>query len=329
MIGYIRILWNQYNNIGVDVSQPAFLQRNIFLSNRYTLFISFIAISFLIFNILTGNYNRVIGNIVEVLIVQSVPMMNKLNWNRFSRIILCITPLLATLLSRLSQTSFEYFEYGIMSYVGLFSSIAPLIFFNYNHEKKVFWFLAMLNFTFLFTYNYFLGYLSGLSWNEMLNHPYSLLKAPEMLLWCAIVIGVMIFKSVGEKSEEKERLAKEKLVLANLDIQALVNRVNHQNVLLKKQNSEIEDANALLERKVKERTLSLQDKNKKLVEYTFMNSHLLRAPVSKIQGLLNLIEATSDVEQKSQALSYLRVSVEELDKVVFDINETVKEKVKD
>ena len=300
-----------YLHSGVTEDQEPYLKRQIYLSNKYTSFVTIMALLFLVFNLYSGNFNRVFYNVIEVIIVQSVPLINKLKWSKLSRIILCLTPLFATILSRIGETSFDYVQYGILSYVALICSFSPLVFFNYNKEKIIFWTLAILMLMFLMSYNFLLAYLSNESFASVWDQPYMKFKVPELLLWLAMMVGVMIFKSVGEKAEEKERLSNIQLKKANIDITRLVEKV--------------EESNSKLEEKVKERTKTLEERNSQLIDYAFMNSHLLRAPVSKIQGLLNLLNTEIPGEEKNKIIGFLNSSVEELDKVVLEINEKVKE----
>lgn len=87
---------------------------------------------------------------------------------------------------------------------------------------------------------------------------------------------------------------------------------------LKLQSKEIARMNEMLEQRVKERTEELEDRNNQLTEYAFINSHLLRSPVSKILGLINLMEVdkTSDPQQM---IDHLKQSCAELDTVVKKI----------
>lgn len=85
---------------------------------------------------------------------------------------------------------------------------------------------------------------------------------------------------------------------------------------------EIETLNESLEQRVKERTEELEIQNKQLAEYAFINSHLLRGPLSRILGLINLIE--HDPDQKAEKLiELLKISSRELDHVVQKITETL------
>lgn len=91
---------------------------------------------------------------------------------------------------------------------------------------------------------------------------------------------------------------------------------------LKMQSREIAQMNEQLEQRVVERTRELESRNHQLTEYAFINSHLLRSPVSKIMGLINLMEVdkASDPEQM---MDHLRRSCDELDAIVKKITITL------
>jgi GAF domain len=90
---------------------------------------------------------------------------------------------------------------------------------------------------------------------------------------------------------------------------------NHKN--------EIARINQSLEDRIKERTATLETQNEKLAEYAFINSHVLRAPLCRILGLINLLEETEVNTKEHQLLSYLKTSGEELDEVVKGINKII------
>jgi tetratricopeptide (TPR) repeat protein len=90
------------------------------------------------------------------------------------------------------------------------------------------------------------------------------------------------------------------------------------------QNTQIAKINESLEIRVKERTEELEEQNKKLMEYAFINSHVLRGPVSRIIGLINLFEH-AEIMETSEIVSLLKKSSEELDMVVQKITEALHE----
>ncbi len=68
----------------------------------------------------------------------------------------------------------------------------------------------------------------------------------------------------------------------------------------------------------------MERQNEKLAEYAFINSHVLRAPLSRMLGLIQLMEMTD--KKDLQLIDYLKKSGEELDEVVKKINTTLAER---
>lgn len=89
---------------------------------------------------------------------------------------------------------------------------------------------------------------------------------------------------------------------------------------------EIMQLNQSLEANVKERTKELEDKNQRLSDYAYINAHLLRAPLTRIQSLTLLMELNKNEKLDENYLEILKTATEELDKVIFSINTTLKEK---
>jgi tetratricopeptide (TPR) repeat protein len=83
--------------------------------------------------------------------------------------------------------------------------------------------------------------------------------------------------------------------------------------------------NQNLEKLVKQRTEKLIEKNQQLEEYAFFNAHKLRRPVASIMGIHNLLREETNPQQQFELLEYLNRSVNELDKVVRQIQEIVRE----
>jgi GAF domain-containing protein len=110
----------------------------------------------------------------------------------------------------------------------------------------------------------------------------------------------------------------------NEEIRKLYQTVQHKNNELVNKTNEIKSINDNLETLVRNRTLELEERNQKLVEYGFINSHLLRAPLTRILGLSDLISREVTLQEK-QMLLHLLDSARELDKVVSRINDTLNE----
>lgn len=95
--------------------------------------------------------------------------------------------------------------------------------------------------------------------------------------------------------------------------------IEMQATALVKLNEELQEFNKTLEQRIVERTQQLLYQNQKLTEYTFVNAHKLRAPVSSILGLINLMEQTSD-EERATILNHLKTCGEQLDAITRQIS---------
>lgn len=92
---------------------------------------------------------------------------------------------------------------------------------------------------------------------------------------------------------------------------------------IREQKKEITRINQSLEQRIKERTQELETQNQQLAEYAFINSHLLRAPLCRMLGLIHLIEV-SDLKMKEvELINHLKKSGDELDDVVKRINKAI------
>lgn len=67
---------------------------------------------------------------------------------------------------------------------------------------------------------------------------------------------------------------------------------------------------------------AIEGQNQKLRDISWMQSHIIRAPLARIMGLIPLIENfATDEEEKDKMLQYMLMSAHELDNVIRDITE--------
>lgn len=93
---------------------------------------------------------------------------------------------------------------------------------------------------------------------------------------------------------------------------------------------DIKTINSNLEKRVIERTeelvelnAKLETKNKKLLDYAFMNAHKLRAPVARILGLTDLFTKESNKNNQLQYVLLIQKSTNELDDIVKQMQRIV------
>lgn len=78
-----------------------------------------------------------------------------------------------------------------------------------------------------------------------------------------------------------------------------------------------------LQNELKNHIAQLEEKNNQLKEYAFLNSHLLRAPLAKILGFIQLCKQELNSSEQQQILEKLKESCEEFDKTVNVIGKVV------
>lgn len=101
--------------------------------------------------------------------------------------------------------------------------------------------------------------------------------------------------------------------------------IEFKNDELMAQKEEILQINEHLEEKVKARTSLLEQQNHRLSEYAFINAHLLRGPLCRIMGLVNLLGQPENSNEFGLLITLLRESTGELDSVVLKINTLLEE----
>ena len=93
-----------------------------------------------------------------------------------------------------------------------------------------------------------------------------------------------------------------------------------KNEVISKLNQELSLVNMHLDEAVRERTKELQKQNNQLIEYAFINSHLLRAPLAKILGSSYLISADEVNKADPALVKTLLESTRELDQIIHKID---------
>lgn len=121
----------------------------------------------------------------------------------------------------------------------------------------------------------------------------------------------------------------------NRRIKHLLQEIRHQNVALVTKTNEVEtmneELNALneelqtinetLEERVEERTRQLEIQNQQLREYAFINSHVLRAPLARIRGLLYLMTHDPNAMNDWELIYTLIAEANELDNITTKISD--------
>jgi PAS domain S-box-containing protein len=66
---------------------------------------------------------------------------------------------------------------------------------------------------------------------------------------------------------------------------------------------------------------TLEDQNKTFREISWMQSHLVRAPLARILGLLPVLNTTTSKSEQAEVINYMEISAQELDEIVKKISQ--------
>ena len=104
----------------------------------------------------------------------------------------------------------------------------------------------------------------------------------------------------------------------------------HQQEIIEELNHQLIQYNEGLEGEVAERTKEITKVNKRLVQqnssleqFASIVSHKLRGPISRILGLIGILDNKNLTNHNNQCLDHLEQSAEDLDTVIKDLNETL------
>ncbi len=138
----------------------------------------------------------------------------------------------------------------------------------------------------------------------------------------SIAIGLLITISLSwillrqrKRILKVNRMIREK----STEIERQKNELQQQALAVARLNEELTALNKSLEQRIEERTRQLSLQNQKLMEYAFFNAHKLRAPVSSILGLINLLDYGLE-KDTCTIIQHLRTCGEQLDAVTRQIS---------
>ncbi len=150
-----------------------------------------------------------------------------------------------------------------------------------------------------------------------------LISAGLALSLLALSLILRNYRLKRRKNKELNSLNKE-LKNSYLTIKEQNEEIQVQSEELREAYEEIQVINENLESTVAERTKKLKIHNEKLMKYARMNAHDVRGPIARILGLIQLFAITEPLEQ-AQYISMIKLSAEELDKVIHEMNKILEE----
>lgn len=223
--------------------------------------------------------------------------------------------------------------YTSITYFVVFSPAIQLFF---SMRKEGAYLIVFMTASFVFTFFYF-DFLIAFDRSPNPGFPLAKsmlgMKINYLTVWAFLNLLMMYVLRVNrsfyaEINHQKEIIEKQQLELKQSyeELAARNNELTVANHELTCLNEQVRHMNHELEDRVSERTRELVERNERLTEYTFMNAHLLRSPVSRIKGLINLFGITKEAKEKEQVQSLLSATADELDTVIHTISDRLNNK---
>ncbi|HAA12017.1 MAG TPA: hypothetical protein DCE41_10085 [Cytophagales bacterium] len=160
--------------------------------------------------------------------------------------------------------------------------------------------------------------------------PQSLLERPMVMVG---YIGVFIFIQMiviqFKRTHHQQRM---ELQQQQWELHKSLDLTQEQNQELQAQKEQLhvidqhlQKAQEDLEEKVQERSHALEDQNRVLLQYNYMYVHLMRAPIARIKGLLQLAKLEQDPEKQAEVRQVLEKEFQQLNQVVSSVSNLLNE----
>ncbi len=144
-----------------------------------------------------------------------------------------------------------------------------------------------------------------------------------------VIVFASIFILLLWKQRNNLITAHKQLRLQKDNIEKQQHEISKKSLELANLNKELYSLNQTLENKIIERGNQLNLRNKQIAQYTYFNSHKLRAPVASVLGLINVLELSKNGQLDYQILEYLKTSANELDLIIHNLKNILEAEMDD
>lgn len=296
---------------------PVELRRQVIFSNAvYWVVGGLLMISNVIrFQDFLKSHNQYITPFIPLVIVGMAGLCLLLNYGRsflLSRVLFTLSWIVLIVLVPVifvgptPSTYYQHPYFGI-----LFSPVVHLLF-SYKREKLFYLFFVLVFFILaLFALDFLLYFDRSVDPKVPLVSSPTGFRVNLIIFWLFLnLLMVYVLRINSRLYQELEQKSEV---------------INKQNAILDQHKIQLGEQNKVLEEKVSARTKSLMDQNEKLKEYAFMHAHILRAPISRIRGLINLMGLTNDTEEQTHVRSLIGESMTELEDVAKSMSDKLNE----
>lgn len=260
--------------------------------------------------------------LVEIAICGAGLYLNKMGHSVIGRLIFILTwPILFHIIPiwHLQTPSDYYVAYPIGI---IFHSVLIQMLFSIRYERVFYIFLMSINFIMLLTVVVLLRYFDeeGGPLKELTADKYYLLDI--VLYWLLFsLLSYLLVNSIDNLVSKL--ITANTLIAEQKEEMATINEeLSETNQSLHVLNQQMAGLNDALERKVQERTKTIEQRNEKLESYAFYNAHKLRGPYCRILGLISLRKIV-EAEEKEEIDRLLDQCMFELEQIIQEIQQIV------
>jgi len=238
--------------------------------------------------------------------------LNMLRQHRLSKLIfisswIALINIIPTVLGNVSPINF--FTYPL--YCLVTSTIIHLIFSPYRERFFYYFFTIFVWGLVVFSFEFMSYFNRGVNLQTVFPAGFTLMRVTIIMITVFINAAVMYLIRINNQFYTS--------------LQKKNETISEQYERLEIQRKALEDLKQKLEEKVAARTQLLTEQNSKLREYTFFNSHVLRAPVSRIRGLLYLLSIEVSPDEEKRIRTLLAEGMVELDQAIKSINDKLQQ----
>jgi len=238
--------------------------------------------------------------------------LNRMGKLMISKIMFVLTWISLTILMGPAIRGTTEFSYISTALYAVVSSVLVHVLFSWRRERAAYFFMLSLAWAILLFFVEYLDYFRP-------EGEQNVLFQQGFWRWRLIIIMLALFISgtVIYIIRVNHQL-NESLILRNETIEK-------QNQQLAEQREKLVALAIQLREKVDTSSAQLSEQYMKLTEYTYFNSHILRAPVSRIRGLISLLTMKLTPQEEFEVRHRLSKSMEELDNAIKEITEKLNE----
>lgn len=305
-------------NWGVTDTIDPELRRVTILSNGVYLVIRLISLFYLSMALLKESFEVITTNIITLtpIVVVCVCLLglylNLVKQYWLSRSLFMATwVVFTTLLIPFALGSIE-FDFIIIPVYAIISSVMVQIVFSWYRERWIYLFWMLITWLIIIFFVEYISYFRVPD-DTTLIFVNGLLKWRIFIFMVAAFLNVVTLYMVQTNHRMRKELERQNFT------------VLQQNERLESQRISLEELTKRLADRVENRTHQLNQQNERISEYSYFNSHILRAPVSRIRGLVNLLSLPISNEEEIKVRKLLTESMNELDDAIKTINERLQE----